>query len=171
MADPAVPCSLAPARSRGQSHPELDTMRVREIMTENPVLVRRRATLHRAAQLMRDTDAGFLPVISETGVIGVLTDRDVVVRAVAEAVSPLTGYVEDVMSVGAITCEPDEDVAAVTNRMARKGCRRVVVVDASDLPIGVVSLGDLVRHDGAAEHVSSLIHHVAGDGRDDDGSH
>lgn len=144
-------------------------MRIREYMTENPVLVRRRATLHRAAQLMRDIDTGFLPVISDAGLIGVLTDRDVVVRAVAQAVSPLTGYVEDAMSVGAITCLPDEDVAAVTDRMAREGCRRVVVVDSSDLPIGVVSLGDLVRGDGESEHVSSLIRTFAGDGHDGQG--
>jgi CBS domain-containing protein len=149
-------------------------MRIREFMTENPVLVRRRATLHRAAQLMRDSETGFLPVISDAGLIGVLTDRDVVVRAVAEAVSPLTGYVEDAMSVGAITCLPDEDVATVTDRMAREGCRRVVVVDTSDLPIGVVSLGDLVQGDGNSEHVSSLIRTVAGDGDGNgssDGSH
>ncbi|HKK70062.1 MAG TPA: CBS domain-containing protein [Candidatus Krumholzibacteria bacterium] len=145
-------------------------MRIREVMTKNPVLVRRRATLHRAAQLMRDTDAGFLPVIGENGVIGVLTDRDVVVRAVADAVSPLTGYVEDVMSVGAITCEADEDIATVTDRMAREGCRRVVVVDTADLPIGVVSLGDLVREDGVNDHVTLLIHHVAGDRGDGNGS-
>ena len=125
-------------------------MTVEEIMTNDPVLVERRTTLRSAAQLMRDFDTGILPVINEQGLVGVVTDRDVVVRAIAEGVGPLTGYVEDSMSLGVVTCAPGEAVEDVASRMADHGCRRVVVIDGDNLPVGVMSLSDLAVRDETA---------------------
>lgn len=135
-------------------------MTVEELMTTDPVLVERRTTLRSAAQLMRDFDTGILPVINEQGLVGVVTDRDLVVRAIAEGVGPLTGYVEDTMSLGVVTCKPSDDVEDVASRMADHGCRRVVVVDGENLPVGVLSLSDLAGRDETAELAQKVFEHV-----------
>ena len=135
-------------------------MIVEEIMTTDPVLVERRTTLRSAAQLMRDFDTGILPVINEQGLVGVVTDRDMVVRSVAEGVGPLTGYVEDSMSLGVVSCEPGDDVADVASRMADHGCRRVVVVDTDNLPVGMLSLSDLVLDERTADLAQRVLEQV-----------
>lgn len=135
-------------------------MIVEELMTHDPVLVERRTTLRSAAQLMRDFDTGILPVINEQGLVGVVTDRDVVVRAIAEGVGPLTGYVEDSMSLGVVTCRPGDDVDDVASSMAEHGCRRVVVVDAGNLPVGVLSISDLAARDETVGLARRVFEHV-----------
>ena len=132
-------------------------MKARNLMTLDPVLVERRTTLRRAARLMRDHGTGILPVIDEEGLVGVLTDRDIVVRAVASDVSPLTGYVGDFMSRGVKTCSPDEDALVVAERSLDSACHRVVVVDDAGIPIGILSLNEFFRQRSAAPVARALI--------------
>lgn len=132
-------------------------MKAWKLMSRDPVLVEPRTTLRRAARLMRDHGTGILPVIGSEGLVGVLTDRDIVVRAVASDVSPLTGYVGDFMSQGVKTCGPDEDARVVAECILDRDCHRVVVVDDAGIPIGILSLDDLCRGESAAPVVARVV--------------
>lgn len=132
-------------------------MTAEELMAHDPVLVGRRTTLRAAARLMRDHDTGVLPVIDDHGLVGVLTDRDVVVRAVAQGVGPLTGYVEDSMSPDVLTCTARDSAESVVTRMARAARLSIVVLDDQELPVGVIGVEDLVRHEETASLANDVL--------------
>jgi CBS domain-containing protein len=100
------------------------------------------ATVFDAARAMRDEDIGVVIVVNHGSIRGVLTDRDVVVRAVAEGRDPKSIKVGEIVSEDVATVTPDEPVDKVVSLMREKAIRRVPVVDGGR-PVGVVSLGDL----------------------------
>ena len=114
---------------------------VREIMTPRPVTVPPRTPIADAARMMRDMQVGDVLVAEGNALHGVLTDRDVVVRAVADERSYATAAV-DVCSPAAVTCAPSDDVERAVVLMREHALRRLPVVDEGRL-VGVVSLGDL----------------------------
>lgn len=102
-------------------------------------------TLRTAAMVMRDTAVGFLPVVdSVSSVIGVITDRDLVVRGLANGRSPETA-VSLVMTDEVVACMPDDDIRVAAARLARMKRSRVVVVDEHGALAGVISLSDVVE--------------------------
>lgn len=115
--------------------------RLREIMTDAPVTVDESATIADAARLMRDRDIGDVIVVSETGITGIVTDRDIIVRAVAEGKDTATP-VSSVVSRDLQTLRGDDSVAAATTLMREYDVRRVPIVEDGEL-IGMVVLGDL----------------------------
>lgn len=127
------------------------TQTVREVMTSDPVSVDAAATVADAAQAMRDNDIGAVIVRDDGRVCGVLTDRDITVRAVAERRNPEAVRVRDVCSQQLATIAPDDPADEVVQTMRAKGIRRMPVVEG-DKPIGIVSLGDLAvaRDEGSA---------------------
>lgn len=136
-------------------------MTAEELMTADPLLVRPRTTLRAAAELMRDHDARVLPVIEEEGLIGLLTDRDVVVRAIARGVGPLTGYVEDSMSPGGLTCSPQDTAEAVATKMAEAAQAHIVVIDDQGFPVGVIEVEDLVLRDATLGLARTVLESIA----------
>ena len=120
-------------------------MRAREIMTENPQTVTAGESLRKAAEMMRDLDVGFIPVIDDSGanrIRGVITDRDITMRHVAEGHGDGC-TVGDHMTQTATTVGPDEDVDVVMQRMQREQIRRIPVVEGEDRLVGVISQADL----------------------------
>ncbi|OAH12063.1 CBS domain-containing protein [Streptomyces jeddahensis] len=115
---------------------------VREVMTPGVVAVRPDASLVEAAQLMRAQDIGDVLVTDEQGVIGVLTDRDIALRAVADGADPLTVSAQSVCTPDPVVIGPDDAVSAAVHLMRDHAVRRLPVVE-DGLPVGVVSLGDL----------------------------
>ena len=115
---------------------------IREVMSSRPVTVEDSATVFDAARAMRDEDIGVVIVVNHGSIRGVLTDRDVVVRAVAEGRDPKSIKVGEIVSEDVATVTPDEPVDKVVSLMREKAIRRVPVVDGSR-PVGVVSIGDL----------------------------
>jgi CBS domain-containing protein len=115
---------------------------IREVMSSRPVTVEDSATVFDAARAMRDEDIGVVIVVNHGSIRGVLTDRDVVVRAVAEGRDPKSIKVGEIVSEDVATVTPDEPVDKVVSLMREKAIRRVPVVDGGR-PVGVVSLGDL----------------------------
>ena len=115
---------------------------IREVMSSRPVTVEDSATVFDAARAMRDEDIGVVIVVNHGSIRGVLTDRDVVVRAVAEGRDPKSIKVGEIVSEDVATVTPDEPVDKVVSLMRQKAIRRVPVVDGGR-PVGVVSLGDL----------------------------
>jgi CBS domain-containing protein len=117
-------------------------MKVREAMTADVRLVNPTQTLREAARLMADCDIGSLPVGDNDRLIGVITDRDIAVRAVADGRGPDTP-IDEVMSREVKYCFDDEDLDAVADNMGQIQVRRLPVVNRDKRLVGIVSLGDV----------------------------
>ncbi|MDG4863165.1 CBS domain-containing protein [Streptomyces sp. T-3] len=115
---------------------------VREVMTPGVVAVRPDASLVEAAQLMRAQDIGDVLVAAEGRVVGVLTDRDITLRAVADGADPLTISAQAVCTPNPVVISPEDPVASAVTLMREHAVRRLPVVEQGR-PIGMVSLGDL----------------------------
>ena len=119
-------------------------MKISEVMTTEVEKVSADQTAREAASFMLRADAGSIPVCDGDRVIGMITDRDIAVRGVAEGRGPDTP-VSELMSDGVICAREDEDVDTVAQRMSVEQVRRLPVVDSDDRLIGIISLGDLAR--------------------------
>jgi CBS domain-containing protein len=100
------------------------------------------STIQCAARLMQEIDTGFLPVVEDHQIVGVVTDRDIVIRAVAHGL-PLSCAVRDIMTTGTSTCREDEAAEDVLERMADRQVHRLPVVDIAERIVGIVTIGDL----------------------------
>ncbi len=119
-------------------------MKLSEIMTSDVEVIHPDDTLQTAAQKMRDRDIGFLPVCDGDRLIGVLSDRDVIVRALAEGLDSKTMLGRDLVTAPAIYCFDDQSVDEAAKLMHDNQIRRLVVLRRDDKRmVGVVSLGDL----------------------------
>src|SRR5258708_6770153 len=119
-------------------------MHVQEVMTRGVECVRPTDSLVRAAERMKDLDVGSLPVCGENDkLVGMLTDRDITVRATAEALPPRLGQVKDVMTPEVLYCFEDQDVTEATRLMELNQVRRLVVLNRDKRLVGIISLGDL----------------------------
>jgi CBS domain-containing protein len=115
---------------------------VQEIMSPYPVTVPSTSTVREAAAKIRDENVGDVIVVHGDVAVGILTDRDIVVRAVAEGLDPQRVRVGDVCSADVVTVSPDDRVEHAVQIMRERAVRRLPVVEAGR-PVGVVSLGDL----------------------------
>lgn len=118
------------------------TRSVRDVMTAGVTAVRPQASLAEVARLMRDHDIGDVVVAHGNDVVGMVTDRDIVVRAVAEGVDPNTVPAESVCSGPVETVAPEDDVESAARMMRDFAVRRLPVVE-DGIPVGIVALGDL----------------------------
>ena len=123
-------------------------MLVREAMTRDVAIVNPEETMQQAARMMAGMDAGSLPVGQNGRLVGMLTDRDIAVRGVAEGKGPDT-KVRDVMSPEVKYCFDDQDVADVCENMGDLQLRRLPVVNRNKELIGIISLGDVALTDGS----------------------
>lgn len=117
-------------------------MKVREIMTTDVAYINPNSTVVEAAQLMQKHNVGSIPVCDQTGVIGIVTDRDIIVRNIAHGNNPQSTPVKDIMTGKVNTASPDMEVDDVTKMMALNKIRRVPVVD-KNMIVGMVALGDV----------------------------
>ena len=121
-------------------------MKLSEIMTTDVEIIQPDDTLRMAAQKMRDRDIGFLPVCDGTDLMGVLSDRDITVRALADGMDIAVMLGRDLMTTPAIYAFDDQDVAEAAKIMEENQIRRLVVLSRDDKRlVGVISLGDLAR--------------------------
>lgn len=123
-------------------------MELRDIMTKQVEIISPDATLQEAAEKMRILDAGSLPVCSGTEVIGMITDRDIVIRAIAKALHPTQTRVSEVMSDNVVFAYEDQDVEEAAMLMENKQVRRLIVVNQNKDLVGIVSLADVTRETG-----------------------
>lgn len=125
---------------------------VKDLMTENPVLVSPTTTLKETAQKMKSVDCGVLPVGSWEKLEGMITDRDIVIRAVAEGVDTGTAQVRDYMTTEVCYCNETDTLAEAAHQMRRNDVSRLVVKDDSGTPCGIITFGCILRkHDNLAE--------------------
>jgi CBS domain-containing protein len=123
----------------------------RDVMTPNPATVSERDTIREAARIMASEDTGVVPVVDGRKVIGIVTDRDIVVRVVAEERDARTSQIGDVLTPNLVTAAPTDSVERAAALMREHARRRIPVVEG-DRTVGIVSLGDLAveREPGSA---------------------
>ena len=130
---------------------------VRELMTSDPVLLESSTKVGEAARRMRDDDIGNVLVVDGPQLRGIVTDRDLTTRVLADGRDGDTVTLGDVVTTGLETAAPDEDARAVVDRMRRSAVRRVPVVE-DQTPVGILSIGDLaieLDEDSALAHISA----------------
>jgi CBS domain-containing protein len=123
-------------------------MLIKEVMTPDVEVIHPDSTLQMAAQQMKVSNVGSLVVYVGEQVIGILTDRDMTMRAVAEGWDPTTIKVRDVMTPGIIWCHQDTDVTSAINLMKEKQIRHLAVGDQHQNLVGIVSLYALALRTG-----------------------
>jgi CBS domain-containing protein len=124
-------------------------MYVKDIMTENPACCTKDTGLQEAARMMKDNDCGCIPVVTDTDTkkpVGVITDRDIALRAVAEGKNPLDLTVADAMTSNVETVKPNTSIEDCCNLMEDRQIRRVVVVDDSGACCGIIAQADIAIH-------------------------
>jgi len=139
---------------------------ISEVMTCNVQSISPRETLRRAAQLMDELNVGALPVCDGDRLVGMVTDRDITVRATSVGTAPGDATVSDVMSVDVQWCFEDQSVDEVMKKMSSTQIRRVPVVSHDDARrlVGIVSLGDVATKaaaDGGERQVSQTMEQVS----------
>jgi CBS domain-containing protein len=126
-------------------------MRCQDIMKRPVVFCRETETIQVASQKMRDSNIGFLPICSAEGrVVGVLTDRDIALRAVADGLDTRETSIARVMTRQVVTCRKEHDLRFTEQLMVKNQKSRILVVDEDAKPIGVISLSDIAKHDRAS---------------------
>lgn len=132
----------------------LGQIMARDVMTAKP-----EDTLEKAARTLKDLDIGALPVVDKDRCVGILTDRDIIIRAVAEGQDVTSTLVKDCMTRGVVTATPDMDIHDAANLMADRQIRRLPVMDNGRL-VGIVALADLairnIYQNEAAEALSDI---------------
>ncbi|SHE93619.1 CBS domain-containing protein [Desulforamulus putei DSM 12395] len=135
------------------------SQRLKDIMTQNVATVTPQQTVQEAAQLMSQYNVGSVPVVENGKCVGIVTDRDIALRAVSQGQDPATTKVQTVMTTGVVTGTPQMDVHEAANLMARRQIRRLPVVENGQLA-GIVALGDLatqnIYQNEAGQALSSI---------------
>ena len=121
-------------------------MRVSEAMTREVRVANPTQTIRDVAKIMAEIDAGAVPVGENDRLVGIITDRDIAIRAVAEGKGPDTP-VRDIMSKDIKYCYDDEDLEHVAENMGELQVRRLPVVNRDKRLVGIVALGDVARHE------------------------
>lgn len=142
-------------------------MKARDIMSKNPRTVTPDTRIQDAARMMKDEDVGILPVIEGAGknkLIGVVTDRDIAIRCVAQGHDSSKCMVKEAMSGEVKTCREDDSVDKLMDMMGREQVRRIPIVDERGTLVGIVAQADIVKKadDGKAERTVEKISQKSG---------
>jgi CBS domain-containing protein len=136
-------------------------MRVKDIMTRDIQTVSPETSVLDAAKKMKVFDIGSLPVCKNNRCVGVFTDRDIVVRAVAGGRNLKSTPVSDIMTMDIVHCSEDDDIATVVRLMEDKQLRRILVLDEDRCPVGICSVGDLALDAGDLQLAGEVMHEVS----------
>lgn len=149
---------LSGLRRRWQREP----LTAREIMTRGVKTVRRDAMLREVAQLMKDEDCGVVPIVDERGcLVGIVTDRDLVIRAFTGGKTPDQLRASDVMTDDVECVHPDEDIHSIIAMMGKRQIRRIPVVERDDRVIGIISMGDIANRADYDEELQEALDRIS----------
>lgn len=133
--------------------------KIREVMTPAPETIQADRPVTEAAKKMKEADAGMIPVMTDGNLLGTVTDRDIVLRIVAEGKDPQSTPVGEIASADVVTVAPDEDLDAALEKMAKHQVRRLPVVENGRL-IGVVAQADVAR-EGDEKDVGHTVEEIS----------
>lgn len=141
-------------------------MRASEVMTHPPTCCSRNTSVRNAARILRESDIGILLVVDELWgrkLMGVVTDRDLCLTALAEEHDAVLTTVETCMATDVATCAPEADVRAVVAAMIERRTRRIPVVDKDNNVLGVIGISDLIAHQAVSpEEICRLLSRIMG---------
>ena len=120
-------------------------MKVHEVMARDVETVRPGQSIKEVAQRMDRQGIGCFPVCNKDGLVGIITDRDITCRLVADAGDPVTAKVRDIMSEAVTCCGEDDELAAAVALMERHRIRRIPVLDRQERLVGILSLSDIAQ--------------------------
>jgi CBS domain-containing protein len=133
---------------------------VRDLMTENPRSISGEQPVTEAAQIMRDEDAGLVPVVEGDRLVGTLTDRDIAIRVVAEGKDPQSTTVREVASTDLVTVDPQQELSEALRLMAQHQVRRLPVVEEDGRLVGIVAQADVAKH-ADEERVGEVVEQIS----------
>lgn len=134
-------------------------MNIRDVMTPNPRTVTPNDTIQSAARIMRDEDTGAVPVVENGRAVGIVTDRDIVVRAVAED-GQLNRPVREIVSGSVVSATPDMSTREAAALMSEHQVRRLPVIE-NDCLVGIVSIGDLAVKEGKDGRIGDTLQQIS----------
>jgi len=137
------------------------TRQVRDVMTSNPETVSERDSLRDVARIMKDRDTGVVPVVDGRKIIGLITDRDIVVRGLAEGKNLENATLTEVMTRHVRSVRDDSSVNDALELMNRADIRRVPVVNGQDELVGIVSLGDISINTNKDDKVGKTVESIS----------
>lgn len=136
----------------------------REIMTKDPECCLPSDSVMKAAQLMKSEDVGPIPIVDDKDgkkLTGIVTDRDLAIKVVAEARDPKTTSIEEVMSEGLVTCRENDDVQTVLKLMQDNQIRRIPVVDKKDQLVGIIAQADVATRLGRTGATGKVVEQIS----------
>jgi len=136
-------------------------MLLKEIMTRDIEVISSEASIKEAAQKMKTFDIGILPVVENDQLVGMLTDRDIVVRIVSEGQDSQSTKVRDAMTHNVIYCFEDQDVEEAVQIMEDNQVRRIMVLNRNKQPVGIISTGDIAVLNEDEQLTGELIKQVS----------
>jgi CBS domain-containing protein len=153
---------MALDKSTAAGGPARGNHRVREVMTRDPQCVTERDTVREAARIMQSADTGVVPVVDDgRRIIGMITDRDIVVRLVAEGKDPMNARVNEAMTKSVRKVDEDAPINEVVELMSSAQIRRVPVVNKNDEIVGIVSLADLATETNQTGKVGKTVENIS----------
>jgi CBS domain-containing protein len=136
-------------------------MQIRDVMTRDVRVESPEDTIQHAAARMAELDTGALPVGENDKLVGMITDRDIACRAVANGFDPKSTKVRDVMTSEVKYCYDDEDVTHIADNMAELQVRRLPVVNRDKRLVGIISLGDIATHAKSAKLSGDALRRIS----------
>jgi CBS domain-containing protein len=134
------------------------------IMSESPTVCVPTDSVVEVARLMKESDVGSIPVVedrTDMHLIGIVTDRDLTVRVLAEALDPAATNVVDVVSRNVVTVGPDDDVDRALDAMGEHQVRRIPVVDADNRLVGIIAQADIAARMEAPEKTAEVVEEIS----------
>lgn len=135
-----------------------------DVMTKNPVACLPEDAVTRAAQLMKSVDVGSIPVIESkhtNKLVGIVTDRDLALRVVADDRTADSVKVGDVMTREVVTCRTDDNIEMAVEAMAQNQLRRIPVVDANQKLVGIISQADVATRVDQADETAEMVKDIS----------
>ncbi|HEY0140898.1 MAG TPA: CBS domain-containing protein [Thermoanaerobaculia bacterium] len=134
---------------------------IRDVMTPNPQTVTQKDSIADVARIMKDQDTGIVPVVDGKKIIGMITDRDIVVRGIAEGKDIANSSVSDVMTKHVRSVQEDTPIHDVLQMMSSAEIRRVPVVNRNDELVGIVSIGDIASDTNNDRSVGKALENIS----------
>lgn len=138
--------------------------KAREVMTKDLIYASPQDTIVAVAQLMKNEDIGPVLIVDNDDsktLVGIVTDRDLVLKVIAEGHDPKTTRVEEVMSKELVTCRADDDVDVAMQAMAQFQLRRIPIVDNDDRLVGIISQADVATRVGEPEKTAEVVREIS----------
>src|SRR3989442_10053920 len=147
------------ANKEGESN-----MKCKEIMTKDPVCCLPDEGVQKAAKLMKDENVGVIPIIEDEDtktLLGIVTDRDLAIRVMAEGRDVGGTRIKDVMTTGAVSCRPDDDLQKALDAMEENQVRRIPVVDHNQKIVGIIAQADVATRLGEPKRTAAVVEEIS----------